>query len=229
MRSRPDNSRAGRRRQGGFTLIEVMFASVILSVFVLGIGGFWYAGSQRAADLVIRQKAIFVLNAEVERLTALYVYTGFAADFFNPPTTTTGYDGLASIPTTRLVYPSDVSAYASDDYVTASANTFATNSNFLVWLKTNIVPALNRNYVWIDQGRNIVGRLSWVTVNINVNSCVQTSDCSCQRYDNLAIGAGHCQTMDVYLEYPYRFDPSGSVTAPATLQTISLKTIVGRG
>ena len=31
-----------------------------------------------AADLLLKQKAIFVLNAEVERLAALYVYTDFA-------------------------------------------------------------------------------------------------------------------------------------------------------
>jgi prepilin-type N-terminal cleavage/methylation domain-containing protein len=223
--------RAGWRRQSGFTLIEVMFASMILSVFVLGIGAFWYAASQRAADLVLKQKAIFVLNAEVERLTAIYVYTAFGADLLAGAVTTTGYDGLVAIPTTRLIYPNSLSgSYASNNYLTTSAATFSTGSEFLVWVQANFLSSLNRNYVWIDKNKNIVGRLSWVMANINVASCIQALDCSCQRYDNDSLLPGHCQTLDVYLEYPYRFDAAAaSVTPPAQLQTISLRTIVGRG
>jgi prepilin-type N-terminal cleavage/methylation domain-containing protein len=219
----------GRHRQRGFSLLEVMFASMILSVIILGVGGFWYAANSRVADLVLKQKAIFVLNAEVERLTALYVFTGFATDSTNGPVTTTGYDGLGAIPTTRLVYPSDVSAFASNNYMTSSANTFSTGSEFLVWIDGNILPALNRTYVWIDKSRNLVGRLSWAATDITVASCIQAADCSCQRFDNLSLDGGRCQRLDVYLEYPYRFAASGSVTAPAQLETISVKTIVGRG
>jgi hypothetical protein len=114
--------------------------------------------------------------------------------------------------------------------VTTTTGTFANGSEFYVWLKGNILPSLTRNYVWIDRNKNIAGRLSWVTADINVNSCIQTLDCSCQRYDNLTLLAGHCQTLDVYLEYPYRFDSAaGTVTPPAQLKTISLRTIVGRG
>jgi len=228
MRSRPDPTLA-RRRQSGFSLLEVMFASTILSVFVLGLAGFWYSASSRVADLVLRQKAIFVLNAEVERLTALYIYTNFASDFFNGPLASIGYDGIGAIPTTRLIYPSNLGSYASNNYITSSAATFSTGSEFLVWQTTNFLPWLDRTYVWIDRSRNIVGRLSWVAANINVVSCIGNVDCSCQRFDNSSATGGRCQTLDVYLEYPYSFVSSGSVTAPAQLQTISLRTIVGRG
>jgi prepilin-type N-terminal cleavage/methylation domain-containing protein len=229
MRSPLDTMTAGQRRQRGFSLIEVMFASMILSVFILGLGGFWYTASSHATDLVLKQKAIFVLNAEVERLSALYVFTGFAADATNGPLVTVGYDGLSTIPTVRLVYPSTLGAYASSNYITTSAATFSTGSEFLVWQNTSFLPWLDRTYVWIDKSRNIVGRLSWVVANINVGSCIGNTDCSCQRFDNATATGGRCQTLDVYLEYPYRFVSTGSVTAPAQLQTISLKTIVGRG
>ena len=204
-----------------------MFASMVLSVFILGIGGFSYSASSRASDLVLKQKALFALNAEVERLTGLYNYTSFATDLLNAPATTTGYDGIAAIPTTRLTYPGNVGSFASSNYVTASAATFA-SSEFYVLLSSNLLPSLNRSYVWIDKARNIVGRISWVAKDINIPSCI-SDDCFCRQYGGLSLG-DHCKAMDIYLEYPYRFDPSsGNIAAPSTLKTLSLKTIVGRG
>ena len=218
-----------RHRQRGFSLLEVMFASMILSVIILGVGGFWYAASSRVADLVLKQKAIFVLNAEVERLTALYVFTGLATAATDNPVVTTGYDGVG--PFTRLVYPSDLTSYmgGANNFVTTSANTFSTGSEFLVWDNLGFISALNRTYVWIDKKRNLVGRLSWVDTPINIGSCIQNADCSCQRFDNQSLSGGRCRRLDIYLEYPYRFAVSGTVTAPAQLETISVKTIVGRG
>jgi prepilin-type N-terminal cleavage/methylation domain-containing protein len=220
---------AAGERQRGFSLLEVMFASTILSIFILGIGGFWYQASSRVSDLVLRQKAIFVLSGELERITALYVFTSFPADVVNGPVTTTGYtDGLAAVPTTRIIYPSSVANYAERNYVTTSYATFSSNE-FYVLLNSNILPSLNRTYVWIDKSRNIVGRLSWATTDISVASCIQAADCSCQRSDNVSAAGGVCKWLDAYLEYPYRIDSSGNITAPTSLETLSLKTIVGRG
>ena len=228
MRSPRRNMPRGQR---GFSLLEVMFASTILSVIVLGVGGFWYAANAHVADLVLKQEAIFVLNAEVERLTALYVFTGFATDSTNGPVTTTGYDGLPALPSTRLVYPGDVTSFmgGGNNFVTTSAGNFSTGSEFLVWDKVDFLAPLTRVYVWIDKNRNLVGRLSWVATDIVVSSCIQDADCSCQRFDNLSLNGGRCQRLDVYLEYPYRFVAPSTVTAPAQLQTISVATIVGRG
>jgi prepilin-type N-terminal cleavage/methylation domain-containing protein len=230
MRSRPDARRI-RAGQRGYTLMEVMIASVILSVFVLGMSGFWYSAVGRAYDLVLRQKAVFVLNAEMERISALYVYTNFAdcGTFCSSgPVTTNGYDGLASIPSTRFVYPSDVSDYTnSGDYVTTNANTFQ-SSEFQVYLDSSFFSSNNRTYVWIDKSRNIVGRLSWTTSDVTAGSCGY-NDCSCQKFDNSTSNGQRCQMLSVYLEYPYKFSTTGTVTAPASMQTLSLKTIVGRG
>jgi prepilin-type N-terminal cleavage/methylation domain-containing protein len=222
---------AGRACQRGYSLMEVMIASVILSIFVLGMSGFWYSAVGRAYDLVLRQKAVFVLNAEMERISALYVYTDFAdCGFFcsDGPVSTTGYDGLSSIPSTRFVYPSDVSDYTnSGDFVTGNVNTFQ-GSEFQVYLDSSFWSFNNRTYVWIDKSRNIVGRLSWTTSNVNAGSC-SYSDCSCQKFDNSSGNGEHCLLLSVYLEYPYKFSSTGNITAPASMQTLSLKTIVGRG
>ncbi len=218
-----------RRKQSGFSLIEVMFASMILSIFILGIGGFWYQASGRASELVLKQKAIFALSGELERISTLYVFTGFATDLVNGPLTTTGYtDGLSGFPTTRLIYPASMSPYATNDYVRGLYGSFAADE-FEVFSKSNILPVLNREYIWIDKARMIVGRLSWTASDINVASCIQPLDCSCHRFDDLATTGGRCQLLDVYLEYPYRVGTSGNITAPASLQAISLRTIVGRG
>ena len=218
-----------RNRQRGFSLLEVMFASTILSIFVLGIGGFWYQASTRTTELVLRQKAIFALSGELERLSALYVYTGFAADAVNGPITSTGYtDGLAALPSSRLIYPNDMNSYAANDFVQSTYSNFSADE-FEVLAKVNILPSLSRQYIWIDKSHSVVGRLSWTATDITVSSCVQLLDCSCQRFDDLSLSGGRCKQLDVYLEYPYRVDSSGNVTQPGNMQTLSLRTIVGRG
>jgi hypothetical protein len=212
--------------------MEVMVASTILSVLVLGMSSFWFSAAQRTSDLVLRQKAMFVLNAEIERLSALYIWTGFGADAVSGPQTSTGYVGLAGIPATRLIYAADIGPLmpsTADNFITSTAATFLTGSEFLVWLEANPTPALNRAYVWIDRARNITGRLSWSTSDIIVNSCIDSGNCWCLKFTNATSAGGRCRTLNVYVEYPYRFDASGTIIAPAKLETISLRTIVGRG
>lgn len=231
MRSRRNLAGRTRKGQRGYMLMEVMIGSVILSILVLGMSGFWYTAVGHATELVLRQKAIFVANAEMERISSLYVYTNFAnCGFFcsSGPVSTNGYDGLSTIPATRYVYPSDVSDYTnSGDFVTTNAATFQ-GSEFQVFLDSNFFSTNNRTYVWIDKSRNIVGRISWVTSAITAGSC-SYNDCSCEGFDNT--GGTSCLKLDVYLEYPYKFSSTGTITAPAAtaLKTISLRTIVGRG
>jgi len=217
--------RTGRTGQGGFTLIEVMFASVVLSVFILGLGGFWVLASQRAHDLTIRQKAVFVLNAEMERLSALYNFTSFGVD---GPDATFSYDG--PLPSARYAYPSNISSYmggAANDFVTTAGSTFDTGSEFLVYWETG--SGFNRNYVWIDKERSIVGRLSWLTDDIDVLSCVSGDDCSCLNFDGSNSSyKTYCRTLDLFLEYPYRFTAPNTIAAPDELQSVTVGTIVGR-
>jgi prepilin-type N-terminal cleavage/methylation domain-containing protein len=215
-----------RASQRGFSLMEVMFASTILSIFVLGMSTVWYTASSRVSDLVLKQKAIFVLNAELERLSALYVYTDFGQNGFE---TKNDY-GAGILPATRETYKADLSSYVGNgnNFVTTSSATFATGSEFLVYRNTNN-PI--RNYVWIDRTRGIAGRISWATTDINVASCINGTECSCRKFNDSGGNGENCEQLDIYVEYPYRISSAGAVTPPTsvTSRIMSLRTIVGHG
>lgn len=208
--------------------MEVMAASVILSVFVLGIGGMWRASSDRVTDLVIKQKAVFVLNAEMERLSALYAYTSFGDDGSEM---SYGWGTTNGLPDTRLSYPSTLAPYigGSDNYVTTSKSQFAAN-DFRVWNDNSFFGLWDRSYVWIDRDSNIAGRLSWVTQSINVDDCIGGPNCSCHDFDggDNPLYERHCRTLELYLDYPYRRDSEGEMVLDGSRQSLTLATIVGR-
>ena len=59
---------AGAADDEGSTLVEVMVASTVLSVVALGLVNAWTVMDRMSFDTLLRQKAVFVLNAEMERL-----------------------------------------------------------------------------------------------------------------------------------------------------------------
>lgn len=213
------------RSQAGFTLIEVMTASVILAIFIVGLGTSWVVADRRVDKLVNRQKAIFIANGEMERVTALYNLTTFGVA---GAVTTTSYDGPAYLPSTRLIYPSALSTYVGggNDYTTTNSTTFQTGSEFLVWINAPGTTTANRTYVWINRSENVMARLSWVVTNITPAQCVVGLDgCACFNYSGLL--GGSCQKIDLFLEYPYRLT-GGAPVANSNLQTVILSSIVGR-
>jgi len=213
-------------RQGGFSLIEVLSASMILSIFITAIGACWISADRQINALVLRQKAVFVASSEMERVTTLYNTTSFAQ---SGPVTTTGYDGPAYLPATRLIYPTPLTPYsggpASDFTTTASAG-FQTGDAFQVYISNQLLPALNRAFVWIDQSQGVMARVSWTTTAITPAACVVGSDgCGCLAPSG--VFSAQCQRLDLYLEYPYRF-VAGVPVADGTLKTVTLSTLVGR-
>lgn len=211
--------------QRGFTLIDVMCAATVLSIFILGIGAFWVVGDRTTNDLVLREKALLVANGELERLSSLYNHTTFGT---GAPATTTGYEASSPFPTTRLSYPTTLDPLyttAGDDFVVSSLATFTSTSDPLVWVSAQLAPALNRSYVWLDRTANVLGRLSWTAANIAPSQCVPVVACVCLNYSGS--GNGTCQRIDLYLEYPFRV-VSGGAVAGSRLDSISLRTIVGR-
>jgi prepilin-type N-terminal cleavage/methylation domain-containing protein len=223
-----------RQRQRGFTLIEVMVASVILSVFVLGLSGLWQASSRRVDDMILKQKAVFVLNAEMERLTALYAYTTFGDE---GPATSNNFNDNSLLPSPRLVYPtgsvmSTLMGGSGNNFVTTNFSSFRTGAESRVYVASSFLNWSNRAYVWIDRERNLAGRISWVTSEIDVNSCLGGDNCSCHDFDGddtwTWLNEKHCRTLELFLEYPYRPTTAGSFATPETMQTMSLRTIVGR-
>ena len=158
-------------RQRGFSLIEVMTAAMVLSIFIVGIGGCWIVADRAVNTAVVREKAMFVLNAEMHRITALYVGTSFGVA---GPVITTGYSLPSGAPSTRLIYPTSLSSYisgGSNNYIATSSATFLSGAEEQVWVDAQVLPSLNRSYVWIDRNRNLLGRLSWATSNIVPSPC----------------------------------------------------------
>ena len=68
---------ARKNFQSGMTLIEVMITIVLLSILVLGISGLWANVTGDFLALTTRQKAIFVLNGEMARLSALFRFNQY--------------------------------------------------------------------------------------------------------------------------------------------------------
>jgi prepilin-type N-terminal cleavage/methylation domain-containing protein len=213
------------KSQRGFSLMEVMAAAMVLSIFIAGIGAIWVTGDRRVDDLVLRQKAVFVANMEMERLTTLYDTTSFGV---LAPVTTTGYTEVSAFPATRLTYPAPVTPYSgggSSDFTVTTANAFTTGDSFKLYVAANLLPALNRNYLWLDQSQGVMARVSWSATNVSPNPCTGSDGCGCLSYSGLL--GGSCQKIVLYLEYPFRL-VSGTPTAGANLQTLTLATIVGR-
>ena len=211
--------------QRGFSLIEVMSAAMVLSIFITAIGAIWISADRHVNDLVTRQKAIFVANMEMERITTLYDTTFFGGA---GAVSTTGYTETPAFPSTRLIYPTNLSPTyipGGQDYITTSTSTFTSGDNFEVLVNSNLVSSLNRSYVWIDQAQGVMGRISWTTGGISANPCVGLDSCNC--LDPTALLWAQCQKLVLYLEYPYRLK-LGNPVAGSNLRTVTLATIVGR-
>jgi prepilin-type N-terminal cleavage/methylation domain-containing protein len=203
-------------RQSGLTLIEIMVTVLLLSVMVLGISGLWANVSGDFVALTIRQKAIFVLNGEMARLSALFRFNQFTFVADN----SRGYNDIG--PKTRDVFPDSSSNPVDEIVVTSTQAIFNCGDNSCAGNVLHIANAVSgtpRNYVWIDQARNIVGELSWrfldKTMPANAAAC----------------SAASCRELTVYLRFPLRYQDD--VTVPklpefGREETLSLITIVGQ-
>ena len=225
------------QRQRGLTLIEILVTLILLSILVLGLTGLWSNVSGHFLSLTVRQKAIFVLSGEMERLSALYRFTNFTADAANSSNAGSPPSQQYGAPTTRKIYPvTSANAPVVDSIVTQNAATFDCGINDCaarIFHDANSPnPNDDRVYVWLDQAKKITGRLSWVVANpagvANFNLCsdgVSTGD------GITPGGTADCQELTVYLEYPYRFidgTTPDAATGFGKANELSLKTIVGR-
>lgn len=243
-------------RQFGFTLIEVLVGIVLTAVLVLGLSGLWTTVNDQFLYLTIKQKAIFVLNGEMERLSALYRFTNFANNnfAFQQVTYNNATDGddfaEASNPTQaavslRLVYSAnpnqqpdnfDKMAVTTDSLFDCPINTednpattqFNADCAGRVLVDENSPSTSDdRNYVWIDQHRRITARLSWRIRDLSLNNNFPKADQLC--WDN---GVGSkCQELTLYLHFPYRYSKAEEPDRDAGFgrrETLVLKTIVGR-
>jgi len=212
MRSRPSRS---RRAERGFALMEVMVASAILGVVALSLIRFWSVFDGLSFDLLLRQKAVFVLNGEMARLNNLYTTTGFIT---TPKTSTTGYSAVSGIPGSgaRLTFPTNS---PSIDFVVTSSASFAAADQLVLVVGSGTA---TRDHVWLDRDRQMTARIGWTEGAV---ACTPTPGCG-QCY-TAAAGGGTCSVVTLFLEYPFKLS-NGVPTPFGTTKTLTLSTIVGR-
>ncbi|KAA0571164.1 prepilin-type N-terminal cleavage/methylation domain-containing protein [Azospirillum sp. Sh1] len=223
-------------RQSGITLMEVMVGIVLVGILVLGMNGLWEAAARQLDEASLRQRAVFRLNGEMERLSALYI---FAAGPSNPvevqdyatsaiPARVGSYIGT-SVSGKRLIYADNTTTPA----VTTSPTTFAQTVNTdgqnantvysqIYYLDAGSVGTStdDRNLVWLDRDHAVLAQLSWELSAFPDTGASGNRKCS----------GGACQLLTLYLDYPFRYstdtvDPRGDM---GPVETITLQTIVGQ-
>ena len=244
-------------REAGFTLVEVLAAGVVLSAVVLCAVRAWAVVGGLSMDLQLRQKAVFALNGEAERLTALYTVGGFNGSLAKPSGPSTlqsvsggGYPALSGITgsAARLVYATNTTGPA---FLTGNATVFNISlpTDSLVWVSGS--GQSTQNFVWLDRSRAIMARLSWIAcplsavfggtgkpmVDNTAAVCWGTAKGTpanlCYAYDGTP-GGTPCSLVTLVLDYPYRL-ANGVAVAETQLPnshltpvTLTLSTIVGR-
>ena len=202
-------------RASGFTLIEVLIAGVITSIMVLGLSTLWTVSAQQFLELTLRQKAIFVLDGNMSRLAAFYEWD--ADGYLGIPTKI----GTANI---GIIYGDNG---AVEPFVTEVVADFETDQWAVFYndqAATGSIADNDENYVWIDQDRNIVGKLFWVE-----EPPPGPADVGHPFYNCSGAGLRSCREITLNIEFPYRWLGDGTVDTIDSFrtQTIDLKTIVG--
>lgn len=218
-------NRHRRSDEQGYLLVEVLAAMTILSILVLGLANLWSVMGGLSFSQLLRQKAVFALNGEMERLNWLYTTSSFGA---GTRLATSGYPTLANVAGSgsRLVY--DTTSTNASFVVTSSASLQASNS--AVW-ETG-TGANTRNYVWLDQDRGILAQLSWS--ELPMSQCGNaggnaTSPCTCYAFSGSGNVNGNCLQLLLVLNYPFTIQGGVAGQMPGqTLKTLTLRTIVGR-
>lgn len=226
--------------EAGFTLVEVLAASAVLSVLGLCLVRLWAAGDATTFYLLERQKAVLVLNGEMERLATLYEITPFGGGTI---TQTSGYPAFTYIPSsgTRLTYATNSVGAGSTPipFAVTSAAAFSSGPDTNVWIAGGM-PA--QNFVWVDHSRNLMGRMSWVSCAVSSNGQT-TNICwssptagklppsvpsTCMQFSAPVAGkTTPCLLITLVLDYPYSL-VSGAAVPAGNLTTLTLSTIVGR-
>lgn len=218
-----------------------MAAGVLLSILALCLINGWTALDQLSFDILLRQKAIFVLNGEMERASALYAKTSFGASVSQGSTGYTANPGIVNS-ASRITY-ANATPPVTFAVTTLSAFSAPAAPDTLVWLYGAQSPPLN--YVWLDRSRGLLARLSWSSCDVTdqtsaacwVTGGKQTKSkntATCYGYNG---GSGVCDLITMFLDYPYILvggvptplvRGTASATQTASLTTLTLSTIVGR-
>ena len=220
-------------RQSGFTLIEVLIGLALTAILVLGMSGLWTTVNDQFLYLTLKQKAVFVLNGEMERLSSLHRYTNFASsngrfqevvyenDNLGDDLSDPANLGVTDFVKNRFIFissPVNISRMVvSQQEGTASLFDCPINetdqpatTQFNSECAGRILVDENgagtdddRNYVWIDQERRITARLSWRLRSIKTFISSVYPNVDKPCWDNA--GGTDCKELTLYLHFPFRY------------------------
>lgn len=253
-----------RRSQAGMTLVEVMVGFVLAGLLLVGMNALWVHVNRHLDDVSLRQKAIFRLNGEMERLSKLHNDGTISTLLGNPALVEISKADYAAI------LPIEEGSYISNTitgsrYIYNTGNTYVRTTNRADYFARGVfsdteandiaacadAPGINddtlcpggenaaklngvilyfdrggaptsddRNLVWIDRERNVVGQLSWEAMELTTNGTSDTIPCGNG-------GTGRCRLLTLYLDFPFRFSPAAPLGDMGPVDTITLQTIVG--
>ena len=224
MLTKTNGHRSNFDRQSGFTLIEVMVGVALTAILVLGLSALWAVVAENFFGLNVRQKAILSLNGEMERIVALHQFDAADQGIVDYDTVTIDGDS------TRRIYQST----QTGGFMESTAANFDLGEVFVSGSGGSIN---DRNLIWLDKTKNLVGILSWKAENLDTGT--PTLPATGRTFATVS-GANNCQIQScqllvLYMRYPYRFNSITSVISPTagsagenTLDEIELQTIVGQ-
>lgn len=209
-----------------------MVAGGMFAVMATGTMHMWVSSNQVSHDLLIRQKAVFVLHGEMERLTSMarrseFFHSGLHYGSFFPNLAYKTF-ALPIFSWERYMYENTVDPFTgggNNDFVTEDVNKFDHENDHYVLFDENGFTT-DRNYVWIDRDRNIAGMISFWVQGVSVDDC-EFSDCECVDFEGTSNG-DLCAMTELLLDYPYSLNDSDEMEQSGPLKTLTLRTIIGR-
>lgn len=211
----PCSPAEGERGRHGFTLVEVMVAMVLASLLALGFAAMLTQLDHAFFQLTLRQKAVLLLQGEMERLVALYQKEYF---YYREASFADGGNRFG-----RWLYrehPQGIKCPPDDSQcflVTSQSDTTLTPADWgngkVLFLNydTGGNASNERNALWLDRSRMVTAQLFWELGDLSATT-----------------GNTCCQSLKVSLTFPYRFTAGVTPLDPVwgTPETITLQTIV---
>ena len=205
-------------QQRGFTIVEVVISLALVATLVLALQESWSIVNNLFFQLELRQKAYFILNNEMERLSILSREERLGDQSQELKTINKNgkireiYDLEITRPTFVL---SDGNEFIKD--INAEAGKIFYLDDF----------EYDKNIVWLDKLNDIVGVLTFTRTNLDGIAISNSPDTDPK--GNTPCYADFCKQVEVFFEFPYRLKNGSILEKLPNIEVteVNLKSIVG--
>jgi len=196
-------------------MVEVMVSLALVSVLVLLLNRSWAIVGEQFLRLELRQRAVYALNGEVERFVILSREDRLG-DNANE------IEAIIKNSQNREIYDTAIAFVSSDE------NDFSDDADAQAGMLLHYTDVdFNKNLVWLDKSRNIVGVLTFVRTDMDGVLVTDAPDTDPNGANPCFLE--RCKLVDLYVEYPYRFQAGPLISTHDTIAPIEIRvrTIVG--